>query len=339
MPIHNIFRLLILYLCLYALPIQPEGFLAGTLIKTPSGYSNIENLKSCQAIPSFNPVNPQHNNCNTAIITHNTQSPADYYIKITIGDQTICCATDQKFYSYHQKKWLTAEQLTPYDFLMNDDGTAIAMDAVETIRKQSVLHTLSLNKHHIYCVSHHNIIVHNHVVVISLPHIVARMAPVAKTILTGIGTYLSVHFAKKAAHKQSRVKNTDSDYSSSNYGRYYPDPNDPNNDKDKKKDNEHPHGIYKDAPYHHKNSGHNKSPCPDNGQRCLDYSLPTKTNQRVAIEGDKFVVLRLTHPGEYHGFKVSWENLHPKLRQIFIDHGFVKKSGKIIRQITEKFSS
>lgn len=339
MRIHNAFRLLILYLCLYALPIQPEGFLPGTLVKTLSGYSNIEDLKSCKVIPSFNPTNPQHNHCNTAIITYNTQSPADYYIKITIGDQTICCAADQKFYSYNQKKWLSAKQLTSHDLLMKDDGVAIAIDTIEIVPENCTLHMISLNKHHTYCVSHHNVVVHNAAPAIVVPFtmVVARVAPIAKTVFTAIGTYLGVHFAKKAAHKRSHIKDTDSNYSSTDYGDYYPDPGDPNNDKNK--NNEHPHGIYKDVPYHHKNSGKYKSPCPDNGQHCLNYSLPTKTTQRIAMEGDQFVVLRQTLPGEYHGFKVSWEKLHRSLKQILIDHGFVKRSGKIIKQITEIWPS
>src|SRR5579872_863814 len=104
-------------------------------------------------------------------------------------------------------------------------------------------------------------VVHNHVIVISIPYLVARVAPIAKTILTAVGTYLGVHFAKKAAHKH-HADDKNSYSSSTDSGSYYPDPNDPNDDRNKTKNDEHPHGIYKDAPYHHKNSGdYKKSPC------------------------------------------------------------------------------
>ncbi len=172
------------------------------------------------------------------------------------------------------------------------------------------------------------------VVVVYFPVIIAKAIPVIQTCLTAATTFLGVHFAKKAQHKL-RASSLNSS-SSNNYSSYYPDPNDPNNDKNKSNNKEHPHGIYKDADYHHKNSTNRKSPCPDNGQRCLDYSIQVG-EQRIAIEGDHFVVLRLTRPGEYHGFKVSWNKLDDKLQAALIKNGFVRKTGKIICQITEKF--
>jgi Tfp pilus assembly protein PilE len=114
--------------------------------------------------------------------------------------------------------------------------------------------------------------------------------------------------------------------------------------KDPKKDDEpekdvvtnHPHGIYKDAPYHHKNSTGNKSPAPKDGQRCLDCSLPTQGTQRIAIEGDTFVVLKYTSPRQFHGYVTEWKKLEGSMQSILIKNGFVTKSGKIIKQITEK---
>jgi len=114
------------------------------------------------------------------------------------------------------------------------------------------------------------------------------------------------------------------------------DPNDPNNDKNKTNNDEHPHGIYKDAPYHHKNARGNKSKCPNDGQHCLDYSRPTEGKERIAIEGNNFVILKYTSPGQYHGYIVPWEQLENTIKNILIKHGFVKKSGKIIKQIIEK---
>jgi len=198
-------------------------------------------------------------------------------------------------------------------------------------------HIVAPTKDHTLCIPTLNTVVHNTVpvIIVYFPVFVAKAVPVIQTCLTAAATFFGVHFAKKAKHK-SKMLSIDS-YSSNDYDNYYPDPNDPNDDKNKTNNKEHPHGIYKDADYHHKNSTNGKSPCPDNGQRCLDYSLPVKkSNQRIAIEGDFFVVLRPTRPGEYHGFKVAWKDLHDSLKQILIDHKFVKRSGKIIRQITEK---
>jgi hypothetical protein len=329
-------KLCYLLLFLYTLSIHPEGFLPNTFVKTTSGYSYIERLNRRDIIFSH-VINT--NQLNQSVITHNNISTSDHYTKLTIEDSTICCAPDQKFYVYNHQQWITADQLQITDFLMNNDGEAIAIESIDHIKKDCIFYALSLKTNHTYYISHHNILVHNAVpvIVISIPAIVSTITPIVETLLATAGTFLGVHFiAKKFKHKQHASSMNSS--SSNNYGSYYPDPNDPENDKNKRNDKEHPHGIYKDADYHHKNSINGKSPSPENGQRCLDYSIPVG-KQRIAIEGNEFVVLRLTRPGEWHGFKVSWKDLEQPHKTVLMKNGFVKKSGKIIRQITEKLLS
>lgn len=313
---------------------QSEGFLSGTLVKTPSGYSYIEKLKPGDKIISFNLSD--NTTPDTSTITNAINYQSDSCVKITIGDSILCCAPDQKFYSHNQQEWVRADKLTYIDLLLDDNNKSIAVNSIEIIQQPCSFDALSLNTNHTYCVSRHNIIAHNTgpVMILYLPVIISTVTPIVKTFFAAATTFFSVHFAKKIKHKLQTSSMTSS--SSSTSGSYYPDPNNPNDDKNKTDDRGHPHGVYRDAGYHHKNSTNGKSPSPENGQHCLDYSLPSKTNQRVAIEGDRFVVLRPTCPGEYHGFKVSWKDLHQSLRQILIDHKHVKKSGKIIIQITEK---
>lgn len=322
---------LILYLLLYTFYIHPEGFLAETLVKTALGSSCIKQLSNKNTVVSYNFEKNSINSC----IKQNILSHSDSYIKITIADETICCAPDQKFYLSNQQQWITADRLTATDLLMDDSGHSITINAVETVQEQCTFHALSLKTNHTYCISRHNIIVHNIVIAVPLfSSVVPVIAPAIKTCLIAGAGLIGAHFAKKIKHKQksfSHVTHTNT------YNGNWHDPNDPNKDKNKNDDN-HPHGIYKDAPYHHKNAGGAKSKCPDNGQHCLDYSLQAG-KQRVSIEGNSFVVLRLTRTGEFHGFKVSWKDLEDALRAVLIKHGFVRKSGKIIKQITEKFVS
>ncbi len=328
-------RLCYLLLFLYTLSITPEGFLHNTFVKTTSGYSYVEQLKPNDFI--FSHVIDNHKS-EKSIITHSTKSRSDQFVRITIGNSTICCASDQKFYAYNHQQWITADQLQITDLLMGNDGDAVAIDSINVTNQPCTFYALSLETNHTYYISHHNILVHNAVpvVVISLPVIVSTTTPAIQTCLAAAATFLGVYFAKKFKHKLHASPINSS--SSNNYRSYYPDPNDPKDDKNKRNDKEHPHGIYKDADYHHKNSSGSKSPSPDNGQRCLDYSIGIG-EQRIAIEGNHFVILRLTRPGEYHGFKVSWDDLEHLQRSTLMKHGFVRKSGKIIRQITEKFSS
>lgn len=101
---------------------------------------------------------------------------------------------------------------------------------------------------------------------------------------------------------------------------------------------EHPHGIYEDAGYHHQNSGNGKSQCPRDGQRCLDNSFGGKGNseQRVSIEGDNFVVLKKTGFRKYHGYCVTWDDLHISLQRILMNNGLVTHKGKIIKEVVSK---
>lgn len=116
------------------------------------------------------------------------------------------------------------------------------------------------------------------------------------------------------------------------------DPKKDNEPKKIEKDNKNPNGIYKDAPYHHQNSKNNKSQCPNNGQKCLDYSLPSKGNseQRIAIENDTFIVLRKTREHEFHGYTVTWEELHWSMQNVLREYNVVTKSGKIIKDVAKE---
>lgn len=187
-----------------------------------------------------------------------------------------------------------------------------------------------------YYISQHIIAVHNTVpvIVISIPAIVSTIIPVVKTCLVAGATFFGIHLAKKS---HSTRKTEDINFSSSSsYGIYYPNPNDPNDDKDKTKDNEHPHGIYKDASYHHKNSKSGKSPAPNNGQELLDKAFPIEGSQDSFINLDgnnNFVVFYKTIGREFHGHIRTWNELTQFMKNTLINKGLVRRSGKIIRNI------
>jgi hypothetical protein len=146
--------------------------------------------------------------------------------------------------------------------------------------------------------------------------------------VAGIGGYLLYKREKKKKPKEQFIR-ADGGHFNNN-----------NNNKDPKKndddDEEHPHGIYKDSPYHHVNSKGRKSPCPKNGQRCLDYSLPSTTEQRIAIEENYFVILKKTMEREFHGYIVKWGDVPIHLQNSLKRYGAVDASGEILKQITEK---
>ena len=62
---------------------------------------------------------------------------------------------------------------------------------------------------------------------------------------------------------------------------------------DEDKEKEHPNGIYKEAPYHHKNSTGQKSPAPKDGQAALDNSVQIKPTspRRIGASRGELVIL------------------------------------------------
>ncbi|MHA1874809.1 MAG: polymorphic toxin-type HINT domain-containing protein [Promethearchaeota archaeon] len=96
----------------------------------------------------------------------------------------------------------------------------------------------------------------------------------------------------------------------------------------------HPHGIYKDAPYHNKRgSYHGKSPCPQNGQAALDKSVnySSTSPHRIGISNGQFVVLNQTRPGEFHGHVRKWGELTEPMRRKLKSTGWVNSRGRIIK--------
>jgi hypothetical protein len=76
-----------------------------------------------------------------------------------------------------------------------------------------------------------------------------------------------------------------------------------------------PHGVYKDAEYHHHNSTGNgkggKSTAPKNGQQALNNSIKISGGGtgRIGVSEGQIVVLSQTMTGVFHGYVVTWETL------------------------------
>jgi hypothetical protein len=94
-----------------------------------------------------------------------------------------------------------------------------------------------------------------------------------------------------------------------------------------------PHGEFKPSAKHHQNSTGNISKPPVDGQSALNKSYGVKdSKQRVAIEGDKFVVLKQTALDEYHGYTVDWQELPQKLKNALQKEKIVNESGKFLKK-------
>ncbi|HLC06889.1 MAG TPA: polymorphic toxin-type HINT domain-containing protein [Candidatus Babeliales bacterium] len=317
---------------------QAEGFVAGIVIHTQQGDVPIEQLCNGECV-IFNDGN-KFLSYEIADVTSNI---VDYCIKITAQDVVVCVAPDQKLYVLG-KNWVRADELILSDMLLCSNKKVLSLNAINVIHEQCKMYALSVQESHLYCVTPYGIIVHNAepigtTVVTTLAFICppAAAAVAIGEILAlgaiGFGAYL-IHKKSKQENQQNRYPINTGDPGNCPYGGKPPKHED---DKD-----EHPNGIYEDAGYHHFNSYGKKSPCPNNGQKCLDKSFPIgkKITGRISIEDGKFVVLRQSATGKFHGYVIdSWKELCDQgsktqlIRNAFQKHGLVNKAGKIIKNI------
>ena len=324
--------------------LHAEGFIAGTLVHSEQEIVPIEQIVEGDYVIAYGARElPAY------AVMHTIKSNVDEYIKIRIGDNYVCAALDQKFYLLNKYQWINAGELSPLDQLLCYNGTVVCINAVEIVHEQRVMYALSVDTSHLFCVSPCGIIVHNiepvttggALVVLGTFSVAcppaAAVAAIGELIAFGVvslGAYLAYKKSQKNKYYDSQsVQNI---VGSSGGGG-----NDPNyeDEEDKEKC---PHGTYEDAGYHHSNSQGSKSPCPQNGQKCLDSSLQIDGNlkQRIGIEGDKFVVFKETIPGKFHGYIMTWKeivsggNSHTEaIRKTLLKSGLVSRSGKIIKTL------
>lgn len=179
---------------------------------------------------------------------------ADYYIKFRIKNSYICCAPNQQFYST-TGTCVKAKKLKPTDILQCYDNSTVFIETVEHVHQKVDLYELSVDKSHTFCVSPYGIIAHNYepATLAATTTLALAFPPAAPIIITtqaligGIATY----FAYKKYQKNKTFAQLTEELKNSSCNSGSPKkPNDQGDNKDEKEN--HPHGIYQDAPYHHK---------------------------------------------------------------------------------------
>lgn len=326
------FLLLILF---FTSTLQAEGFVVGTLVQTQVGFVPIEQLCSGDCVKLNN---KNQSSSSFSIIVGTAVNNAVNYIKITLKDGVICTASDQKFY-VPKKGWVKAEELVTSDVLLCANRECINIDAIEVIQASCKLHTISVESH-MFCITTYGIIVHNaEPIGTSVAAIVLPICPpLSGAIFLGeIIAFGATIVTTYLIHKKSKQKHNNENIVVAGSGGCPCGGKPPKHEND---EDEHPHGVYEDAGYHHKNSGGRKSRCPNDGQKCLDTSLPVfkNTTVRINVEDGKFVILRQSEAGKFHGYVIdSWEELCKEgaktqpIRNAFQKHKFVNQAGKIIK--------
>jgi hypothetical protein len=121
-----------------------DGFAWDTLIKTPDGYTPIQELEPNDLIINHNGQ--------TCVIEHVSKKLISHYVEITVDDNVIIVAPHQLFYVASNNQWIMAQDLTYADI--------DSIKNIEHLYQSLVTYTITV-ENHLFCVSTDDLIVHN----------------------------------------------------------------------------------------------------------------------------------------------------------------------------------
>ncbi len=149
--------------------VKGEGFIAGTLVKTVDGYRPIEEIKVGASVTSLN----FEGSCGKfsffqsdieGEVTNVYAREVDRLIKITVDNQTIVVAADQKFFlplNLH-KPWIEASELRPGHMVLKNCTDLAPVTSIEISEAKSTVYSISVKNYPNFSVSLLDIQVHNH---------------------------------------------------------------------------------------------------------------------------------------------------------------------------------
>lgn len=344
-----IFSLVIVF-TLWTYQIFTAGFIQGTLVKIPDGYSTIETLKIGDTVFCCD----DNGSIVTSTITATQKKSVARVIRLNGSDSTIITTAEQLFYTIPENVWIRASDITLDTTPMSLSHGALPIQSRYIVEENTAIYSMSVKKHNNFFVSEDDILVHNMAaVVIAAPiaaevFIVVAKAAATVSILSGClySFFCGTAYQKIKSHNKNSNNGTGNGrcwcgcYCSSECLCSCSCGCSNKSNKKNAHGYTYKNGKYQDAGYHHKNSTGNgkngKSPAPKDGQMALDNSIEIQgAHRRVGVSNGQIVILDRTSEGAYHGHVRTWEELcsekDPKIKQALIRSGLVNKAGKILK--------
>lgn len=185
-----------------------EGFAAGTLVKTPHGYVQIDALqpKYQVATYSFSEGFQKHSFISAVCKQHVcTYIHISYKHKSEYG--VLQTAVDQKFYISSVEKWVTAQDLCNSPSLQEQFDCEIV--EIKQINEELDVYKLSIEENHNFYVGNETILAHNFAIELTIAFEIGEAivwtVSVLKPTLQLIGA-LSVAVLAKRAHSKQRPR-------------------------------------------------------------------------------------------------------------------------------------
>lgn len=147
-----------------------EGFVAGTLVKTPQGHVPIENLHSGDAVMCCT----QEGVVTTRPITNVTINWIDQPIAIITQDQCMVTGPEQALFLTSKHGWTRANNIAAGDSMLSISRTTVPAKAVYPLERPVITYALSIKDYHNFFISQDDILVHNMLII---PVITAPIVP------------------------------------------------------------------------------------------------------------------------------------------------------------------
>jgi hypothetical protein len=139
-------------------PSKKPCFLAGTPIKTATGYKNIEDIVVGDVVLSYNETTKK---TELQEVLNTFTNVCEKYIEIKTNQDIIAVTGAHLFFVPKENKWIAASQLTTNMQLINDKQEEVNITALTIIKKEANTYNLEIAQNHNYYVGNNPILTHN----------------------------------------------------------------------------------------------------------------------------------------------------------------------------------
>lgn len=190
-------KILLLFLFFQITILFPEGFVAGTLIKTKNNYVTVDSVKSNDLILTYNFKSKiiEESKVKAIKLSHHHSC-----ISILFNNETLIVSPDHKFYCpLNKKRWTLAKDIRAGDYILKNIKELIKIDHSTEVKGKYDFYCLSVENNHNYFVSKEDIFVHNFVTIPVFTYVIGEGLTWAGAgkLFAAMGAFLLGYFAKK----------------------------------------------------------------------------------------------------------------------------------------------
>ncbi len=155
------FFLICFYLLASALA-YGEGFVRGTLVKATNGYKDIAELQIGDNVTCADLHGACLDRPITNIVKKHTKACVEIWVKgADFESAPLYAGLDHKFYAPGKQEWVQAKDLVAGNTLLSSCNNSVVIEHLRLISCEEDLYDITVEEFHNFCVTEHDIHVHN----------------------------------------------------------------------------------------------------------------------------------------------------------------------------------